>query len=42
MPNPYTKLFNLLALVQSGQKGKPSAYYLFDSRTKKLIAGPDE
>jgi SecD/SecF fusion protein len=40
--NPYTKLFNLLALVQSGQKGKPSAYYLFDSRTKKLIAGPDE
>ena len=28
--------------MQSGQKGKPSAYYLFDSRTKKLIAGPDE
>ena len=40
--NPYTKLFNLLALVQSGQKGPPSAYYLFDSRTKKLVAGPDD
>jgi SecD/SecF fusion protein len=39
-PVAQTKLFDLLALVQSGQKGKPSAYYLFDSRTKRLIAGP--
>ena len=40
---PYTNLFNLLALVQSGPEGQPpSAYYLFESRTKKLIAGPDE
>ncbi len=41
-PVPHTRLFDLLALVQSGQKGPPSAYYLFDSRTKRLVAGPDE
>jgi SecD/SecF fusion protein len=40
--NPYTKLFDLLELVQHGQKGPASAYYLFDSRTKRLVAGPDD
>ncbi len=39
---PHTKLFDLLTLVQSGQKGAPSAYYLFNSRTKKVVAGPDQ
>ncbi len=39
---PYTSLFDLLGLVQTGQTGhgSPSAYYLFNSRTKRLIAGP--
>ncbi len=39
---PYTSLFDLLALVQTGQTGhgNPAAYYLFNSRTKRLIAGP--
>ncbi len=40
-PVPSPSLFDLLARVQSGQKGAPSAYYLFRSRGKKLIAGPD-
>jgi len=34
---PDTSLFDLLSLVQSGQKGAPSAYDLFNSRTKALI-----
>ena len=29
-----------LTSVQSGQKGQPSQYYLFNSRTKKPVAGP--
>ncbi|HUY72804.1 MAG TPA: hypothetical protein VMV08_11215, partial [Gaiellaceae bacterium] len=37
-----TSLFDLLGLVQTGHKGAPSAYYLFSSRAKKLIAGPDQ
>ncbi|HEY4347882.1 MAG TPA: protein translocase subunit SecD [Gaiellaceae bacterium] len=41
-PVANTSLFDLLGLVQSGQKGTPSGYYLFSSRTKKLIAGPLE
>ena len=41
-PVAFTSLFDLLTRVQSGQKGPPSAYYLFRSRDKKLVAGPDE
>ena len=41
-PVANTSLFDLLDLVQTGQKGAPSAYYVFSSRTKKLIAGPDQ
>ena len=43
-PVAHPVLFDLLALVQTGQKGQgaPSAYYLFNSRTKKTVAGPDQ
>ncbi len=43
-PVPSANLFNLLVRVQTGQKGQgaPSAYYLFKSRGKKLIAGPEQ
>jgi SecD/SecF fusion protein len=41
-PVPHAILFDLLTLVQSGQKGKPTGYYLFNSRTKRLIAGPEQ
>jgi SecD/SecF fusion protein len=41
-PVANTSLFDLLGLVQTGQKGAPSAYYLFSSRAKKLIVGPDQ
>jgi SecD/SecF fusion protein len=41
-PVPSTSLYDLLGLVQTGQKGVPSAYYLFNSRSKTLVAGPDE
>jgi SecD/SecF fusion protein len=39
----HESLFDLLGLVQTGQQGhgNPSAYYVFSSRTKKLIAGPE-
>jgi SecD/SecF fusion protein len=40
-PVATTSLFGLLSSVQSGQKGEPSAYYLFNSRTKQPVAGPD-
>ena len=40
--SPNTSLFDLLILVQTGTKGAPSAYYLFNSRTHRLIAGPDQ
>ena len=40
-PVPHTNLLDLLTLVQSSQKGTPSAYYLFNSRAKTLVAGPD-
>ncbi len=36
-PVPDTSLFDLLSLVQTGQKGAPSAYDLFRSRTKTFI-----
>jgi SecD/SecF fusion protein len=39
-PVAHTSLFDLLAGVQSGQKGLPSEYYLFNSRTRKPVAGP--
>ena len=39
---PHTSLFDLLTLVQTGQKGAPSAYYLFNSRTKQIVAGPEQ
>ncbi|MBV8597853.1 MAG: protein translocase subunit SecD [Actinobacteria bacterium] len=38
---PYTSLFNLLSRVQAGQKGTPSQYYLFRTKGKTLIAGPE-
>ncbi len=41
-PIATTSLFDLLTSVQSGQKGLPSQYYLFNSRTKKPVAGPTE
>src|SRR6185437_11798883 len=39
-PAATSSLFGLLTSVQSGQKGTPSQYYLFNSRTKKPVAGP--
>ena len=41
-PVATTSLFNLLTSVQSGQKGLPAQYYLFNSRTKKPVAGPTQ
>jgi SecD/SecF fusion protein len=41
-PVPFTSLYTLLARVQSGQQGAPAQYYLFNSRTKKVVAGPTE
>jgi len=41
-PIETTSLYGLLTTVQSGQKGLPSQYYLFNSRTKKPVAGPSE
>ena len=41
-PVAFTSLYNLLTRVQSGQKGLPAQYWLFNSRTKKLVAGPFE
>jgi SecD/SecF fusion protein len=34
------KLYPLLTRIQSGQKGKPSAYYLFRTKGQRLVAGP--
>ena len=39
-PVAHARLYDLLARVQSGQRGKPSAYWLFATRTKRLVAGP--
>jgi SecD/SecF fusion protein len=41
-PVATTSLFNLLTSVQSGQKGLPAQYYLFNSKTKKPVAGPTQ
>jgi SecD/SecF fusion protein len=41
-PVATTSLFGLLTSVQSGQKGLPAQYYLFNSRTKKPVAGPTQ
>jgi SecD/SecF fusion protein len=41
-PAATTSLFGLLTSVQSGQRGLPSQYYLFNSRTKKPVAGPTQ
>jgi SecD/SecF fusion protein len=41
--NPFgsPSLYGLLARIQAtAQKGKPSQWYLFDAKTKKLVAGP--
>jgi len=37
-PQAATSLYDLLSSVQSGQKGEPSAYYLFRDKGKKQIA----
>jgi SecD/SecF fusion protein len=39
-PVAATSLFGLLTSVQSGQKGLPTQYYLFNSRTKKPVGSP--
>ena len=39
---PDTSLFDLLSHVETGQPGKPSAYYLFNTRSKRLLAGPTD
>ena len=39
-PVAVTNLFSLLARVQSGQSGQPSAAYLFRTKTKRVVAGP--
>jgi preprotein translocase subunit SecD len=41
-PVATTSLYDLLTRVQSGQKGLPTQYWLFNSRTKRLVAGPTE
>ena len=41
-PVATTSLYGLLTSVQSGQKGTPAQYYLFNSRTKKPAAGPTD
>ncbi len=41
-PVSTSSLYGLLTTVQSGQKGQPSQYYLFNSRTKLPVAGPDD
>src|SRR4051812_38698096 len=41
-PVAFVSLYNLLTRVQSGQTGRPAQYWLFNSRTKKLVAGPTE
>ena len=41
-PVAHTSLYQLLTRVQTGYKGPPSAYYLFNSQTERLVAGPDQ
>src|SRR5206468_3652620 len=35
-PVPYTSLYQLLSRVQSGQKGPPTGFYLFNAKKKKV------
>jgi SecD/SecF fusion protein len=39
-PVASASLHDLLARVQSGRRGGPSAYWLFEPRSKRLLAGP--
>jgi SecD/SecF fusion protein len=40
-PIPNTRLYDLLTRVQAkAGKGEPSAFYIFNTKTKKVIAGP--
>jgi SecD/SecF fusion protein len=39
-PVAFTRLYDLLARVQSSRSGKPTEYWLFRTRTKRLVAGP--
>ncbi len=41
-PIAFTSLYSLLTRVQSSQDGLPAQYWLFNSRTKRLVAGPTE
>src|SRR5205085_3706070 len=42
-PVPQTSLYTLLAPEQAtAKKGSPSAYYLFNAKTKRLIFGPSD
>jgi SecD/SecF fusion protein len=41
-PVAFTSLYSMLTRVQSGQKGVPAQYWIFNSKTKKLVAGPFE
>jgi SecD/SecF fusion protein len=41
-PIEFTSLYDLLARVQSqAEQGKPTAYYVFNSKNKKIMAGPE-
>jgi len=39
-PVAVTSLYEILSGIQSQQHGYPNAFYLFNSRAKKLVAGP--
>jgi preprotein translocase subunit SecD len=39
-PVATTRLFDLLTRVQTGQQGTPTGYYLFNTKTKRVVAGP--
>ena len=39
-PVAETSLYSLLTRVQSGQKGTPTAFYLFHTKSKRVAAGP--
>ena len=42
-PVAFTSLYDLLTRVQSRRRrARPAQYWLFNSRTKKLVAGPNE
>ena len=40
---PYPRLYDLLVQVQpQAKKGRPTAFYVFDRKTKRLLKGPGE